>query len=187
MRRRIFAALMILPLLLFGCAGSGEEKRFESFREDLAAASEIRMEAEVTADYDDSVREYTLSFCRTSERSEVEVLQPELIAGVKAHIDEDGSDLEYDGLILDTGKLAGDGLTPVSALPRLLDAMQKGHVDSIWKEGDCIAAELTPDDVISVTLWIDAETLAPRRAELSGRDSGRVLISCEIKTFEYIS
>lgn len=187
MRRKSFAALMILPLLLCGCMGSGEEEKFERYQADLADASEIRMEAEVSADYGDSAREYTLSLCWVPGRCEIEVLAPELIAGIKAHIDGDGSALEYDGLILDTGELTEDGLTPVSALPRLLEAMQTGHIDSAWKEGDCVVVELTPDDVVSISLWLEAETLAPRVAELYSQNNGRVLIRCEITRFERIS
>ena len=185
MRRNIFAALMIISLLLCGCGGRGEEKRFEQFQSELASASEIRVEAELTADYGDSARAYTLTMTWTPDGCEVEVLRPELIAGIKAHIDENGSDLEFDGLILDTGELTGDGLTPISALPRLLETMTEGHIDSAWKEGDSVVVELTPDDVISLSLWMEKETMAPSRAELQGQDSGRVLITCEITRFEY--
>lgn len=186
MRRTAVAALMIIPVLLCGCGVNGDAKRFESFRQELAAASEIRMEADVTADYGDSAREYTLRLTGTAEDSVVEVLAPELIAGVKAHLADGGSTLEYDGVILDTGALTEDGLTPISALPRLVGAAKAGHLDGAWREGDFVAVKLTPDDTIVLTLWMDAETMTPRRAEITEQNGGRMLISCDITAFETI-
>lgn len=185
MRRTKLAALMIISLLLSGCGGHGNEKKFEGFRTALSAAQEIGMTAEVTADYGDTAREYTLALTDTAEGSQVEVLAPALLAGVRAHIDKDGSTLEYENLILDTGELTDDGLTPVSALPRLVETIRTGHVDGIWREGECLAVKLTPDDTVTLTLWLDAETMTPRRAELSGQDDGRMLVSCIITEFKY--
>jgi hypothetical protein len=187
MRRTTLAALMILPVLLCGCGTNRDAKRFDSFRTALAAASEINMEAAVTADYGDSVRAYTLRLTDTAEGSEIEVLAPELIAGVRAHLADGAASLDYDGVILDAGELAPNGLSPLTALPMLVGAAKTGHVDGTWREGGLLAVKLTPDDTVSLTLWLDADTMAPRRAELTGQDDGRRLISCEITDFDYTS
>lgn len=181
------AALMIILLLFGGCARGGDKGKFETFRAELAAASEVRMTAEIEADFGGSARAYTLAMTATAEGSVVEVLMPELIKGVKARIGNDGNRLEYDGVILDTGELTGDGLTPISALPRLTDTLGRGHVDGVWREGEHIAVKLIPDDVIILTVWFNAQTFLPERAELMDQAEGRTVVRCEITAFELIS
>ena len=65
--------------------------------------------------------------------------------------------LEYDGLILDTGDLDAYGLTPMSALPLLVEALRTGHPDAFWEEGGCDAVELLFDDHTRARVWFDEE------------------------------
>ena len=105
----------------------------------------------------------------------VEILEPELVAGIKARVSEDTTQLEYEGVILDIGTLSDNGLSPMSALPVLVKAMREGHLDIVWTEDDMLAARIIPSDDITVTLWLSKE-LVPLNAE----------ISCDEKTVAFI-
>ncbi|MEG1633056.1 MAG: hypothetical protein RR314_03285 [Oscillospiraceae bacterium] len=182
MRRAYSAILMITLILLAACGRDEGKERFESFRAELLRADEVSVTAEVNADYGESARDYTLKAVSNAEGCTVEVLAPELIAGIKASVKPKSSQLLYDGVVLDTGDLTDDGLTPLSALPRLIGALQSGHVDRIRREGDALALRLTPDDTLEISVRFGADG-TPISAELADSASGRVLVTCAISQF----
>ena len=57
---------------------------------------------------------------------------PETVAGLTARIEEDEGWLEYDGAILETGELAPGGLTPMGAIPALLEKQVQSSV--YWED-----------------------------------------------------
>ena len=152
------------------------------YRETLTQAQEISFQAALRADYGETVLEYALQFSRSAEGTTVEVLSPELIAGVKAHVDGESDTLEYDGLILETGDLTDDGLTPVSALPALVDSLQSGYFQKLWLEdageGQVVAVQLAVSDSCMQTVWMEEATLTPLYAELSCGD--QTVLYCTI-------
>ena len=79
-----------------------------------------------------------------------------------------------------TGDLDEFGLTPMSALPLLTDALHRGHADAFWTEEGLDAVELLLDDFTLARVWFDAEGL-PCRAEIQCGE--RVTVSCEIKNW----
>jgi hypothetical protein len=181
MRHRAAFALMISMLLLTACGGRTEINAAQEFQNKLAAAQSVSFTSSVRAEYDDRTVEYTLDYSLNSGGETVEVKKPELIAGIKAHVDEKTSKLEYDGAYLDTGPLPGD-LSPLSALPELTKAMKTGHIDTAWREGDATAAEITPRDGITVTVWFD-ENMNPYHAEI--QSAGKVQVYCDIINYKF--
>ncbi len=173
--RRILPLLMISLVLLCGCADKGEEG-FNQLAQSIGEAQSVSFTAEVTAEYADKTAQFTLKLDKSSDAITVEVLKPESVKGIKARVIDGTAQLEYDGAILDIGELNDEGLSPMSALPVLLDAMQNGHIDIVWTDGDCTAARIIPSDDISITLWLDGE-LKPTNAE----------ISCEEKTAVFVN
>ena len=63
------------------------------------------------------------------------------------------------------------------ALPRLVEAMTGGYVDSYREEGGLRACRLILDDHLSATVWFDRD-MRPLRAELAS--DGNVRVFCEI-------
>lgn len=182
MRLRRIAALMMTLALLTACGGRQSGAELEAFRTSLCAAAQTALTAEVTARETDAVSVYTLECLSTPEGCALTVRSPELIAGVKAHMTEESSTLTYDGLLLGLPELTGDGLSPLTALPRILSALREGFVETVWRQSGCLAVELLPDDALRVTVWFD-DTGVPARAEIAAQSDGRVLISCEITKF----
>lgn len=174
--------LVILPLLvcllLSGC-GNQSRERFAAFSEELSQRDTLSFTAELTASYPDRSAAFTLRYTLEGDVQRVTVLAPGRISGISACVEKGGTALEYDGLILDTGDLDAYGLTPMSALPLLVDALRTGHPDAFWEEGGCDAVELSVSDHCLARVWFDGGI--PCRAEL--QCDGVVTVACEIENW----
>ena len=180
MKRKISALLMITALLLCGC-GENEELAFESFREELAGAEELCFTADVQAEYEDKTAAFKLEFSMKDDEYAVKILEPELVAGISAHIKSGETHLEYDGVILDIGVLNDRGLCPMSALPYLADAMKDAYAEMAWTEDELLTVRLVPADDMSVTLWINEDN-EPVNAEISYKE--KTVVFVEIDNWE---
>ena len=161
-----FAILIptIFALLLSGCTSELEED-CNNWLSETAAKDAIAFTADVTAEYPDGEISFTL--CCSEDGAggvEVEVLAPEIISGIKAHIAGDSSQLIYDGVILDTGDLDNWGLTPMSAMPKLIEAVRNGALDSYERDDGAISLALAVDDHLTVKLTLD-DDMTPVSAE----------------------
>ena len=172
--------LMISLVLLCGCADNGEES-FDEFAGGVAEADTVSFSADVRAEYSDKTAEFTLRYVQRPESAEVEITEPETVAGIKARVTGDALSLEYDGAILDIGSFGDTELSPMSALPLLVRSMTDAHIDITWREDDMIAARLVPSDDMLVTLWLSSE-LVPLNAEISYKE--RTVIFIEINDWE---
>lgn len=181
MRRTMVFALMTALLLLSGCGAKAEETAVKNFQQELTAAGSVAFTADVRCEYEDRTESYTFDFEKTGGDAAVKVTKPELIAGICAHISEGGSKIRYDGAELDTGELPG-GLAPVTVLPTLAETLAGGHLDLAWREGDAAAAQFTPADGLTVTVWFD-KNMNPFHAEL--QSSGKVTAYCDIINFTF--
>lgn len=172
--------LMISLVLLCGCADTGEES-FNQFVQGVSEAETVSFSAGVRAEYSDKTAEFTLRYAQTAESAEVEITEPETVAGIKAHVTGDALSLEYDGAILDIGSFGDTELSPMSALPLLVRSISDAHVDITWCEDDMIAARLVPSDDMLVTLWLSSE-LVPLNAEICYKE--QTVIFIEISDWE---
>ena len=190
MRRFLIPALMI-SLLLTGCGGSaaGAEQKIEKQRDTLASSELMSFTADVTASLGEEAFQCTLACAATAEEITVEVVKPELIAGVRAHLRDGEAEVEYENVRLSLGGVATEGLHPISAMPILCKALKTGHIVRAWLEkessGELVAAEIFSDENYGLTLWFDKSTLTPVHAELSETESGAVVITCDIRDFQY--
>ena len=172
--------LMISLVLLCGCADNGEES-FDRFVKVVSEAETVSFSADVRAEYSDKTAEFTLRYAQSEESAEVEITQPETVAGIKARVTGDALSLEYDGAILDIGSFGDTELSPMSALPLLVRSMTDAHIDITWREDDMIAARLVPSDDLTVTLWLSSE-LVPLNAEICYKEQAVIFI--EINDWE---
>ena len=159
MKRVCLPLLAIVCLLLTGCAGHEVEKAYAGFSEHKTA-------------------KFTLSYTEDDSGGAVTVLAPELIAGVTARVEPGSTVLQYDGVVLDTGSLDSLGLSPMSSLPVLVQAMKSGHLDSYGEEDGLYVCRLEPNDEYRVAVWFEPDGMVPQRAELES--GGRVTVIAEI-------
>lgn len=171
--------ISVFALTLSACGNKAAEDGAAELSEKLSTADTLGFTAVLRAEYDDRSEEFTLDYFEDAEGCVVTVAAPDIIKGVSARIDDGETALEYEGVMLDTGPLDSYGLTPMSALPLMVEAIKSGYIDSAWTDGDNIAAVFIPDDNTSVEMRIDKYTKTPVSAEIAS--DGHVRVFAEIK------
>ena len=176
MKKTPIVFLLLLALWMSGC-GQAQQNKYESFAEELSSRESLSFTAELTAVYPTRSAEFSLRYNLDGEEQRITVLSPGRISGIQASVERGKTQLAYDGLILDTGDLNDFGLSPMSALPVLIDTMCNGHVDAVWEEDELSVVKLLYDDHTTAQVWF-TEEMIPVRAELFS--DGVLKIQCEI-------
>ena len=178
MKRILLPLLLIACLFLSGCGDHAAEKRFTDFSEGLAAKETLSFCADMRVEYADHTLEFTLAYARDADGQTITVQKPERIAGIRAHLAPGSNTLEFEGLILDTGPLDPYGLTPMNALPKLVELLSTGHVDTHWESDGFPVYRLILDDHLSASVWFDPSDMIPTRAEIQSDET--VHIFCDL-------
>ena len=171
MRKALLFAPMLM-LLLTACGGEEKDPAAE-LQAQYANLTGAVMEAEVSCHYADEDRTYTLLCDYAPERSTVTVLSPANLAGISATVENGTLSLSYDGISMDAGNYSAAAISPVAALPKLMEAAAKGYPTEQGEEAvgerTCLrlACDLESDEGILYTTWFDQETLLPLRSEIS--------------------
>lgn len=172
MRKALLFAPMLM-LLLTACGGGEERDPAAELQQQYAAVGAATLEADVTCHYDDEVREYTLLCAYTPESSTVTVLAPANLAGISATVEEGTLTLSYEDISLDAGSYSAAAISPVAALPKLMEAASAGYAaeqsEEELGERKCLrlSCDLSDDTDTLYTTWFDQETLLPLRSEIS--------------------
>ena len=192
--RKLLLCVPMMTLLLLAACGGGPAGASEAEQLALAVRGEYLEQtawtsgASITADYGRRVYQYELTAACDGEETTLALTAPETVAGMTARLKGGDSGLEYDGMWVETGPLDGDGLSPVSAVPALLETARSGYITACsLDEGagelrlDCGDPEQQPGTGREVSLWFDADSHALRRGEISV-DGFRVIL-CEFTDF----
>nr|CRY96418.1 hypothetical protein [uncultured prokaryote] len=189
--RKCLVCVLMTTLLLAGCGGAGVSEAEElalTVRGEYLAMTGCAARAEVTADYGRRVYRYGMAVAVTEQETVLTLTAPETVAGLSARLDGEESLLEFDGVSVETGPMDGDGLTPVAAVPTLLEAARTGYITACALEEDggvlrvdCGDPEGTPGTGTETALWFDAATHALLKGEISV-DGFRAIL-CEFSDF----
>ncbi len=185
MKKLYLPLLLCFTLLLTACGGASARGEVEKISASLNELYGLNFTARIRAEYDDRSAEFTLDYTEDADGCRVTVTSPEIIKGVSAHISTGETALEYDGVALDTGMLDDFGLSPLSALPILVDAMRGAYIDSAWEEGEELVAVFIPSDELSAEVHFDKYTKLPVSAELAS--GGRVRVFAEISGWNQLN
>lgn len=191
MRKLLFCVPMMI-LLLSACTGGAEGNEAEELalqiRGEYLAMGSCAGQAAITADYGQRVYQYELAVAVDGEETTLTLSAPDTVAGITARVTGQDGQLEYDGLSVETGPLDPEGLSPVSAVPALLEGARSGYIVSCALEEDgtllrmdCGDPEGTPGTGSEVSLWFDTSTHALSRGEISV--DGFLAILCEFTDF----
>ena len=186
--------MMTLWLALSACGGgaTGAEQLALDIRGEYLAMEGCSAELAVTADYGQRVYEYglTLEYRREGE-CVLTVISPEAVAGVTARLKDGSGSLEYDGVWVETGPLDEDGMSPMDAVPVLLEYAREGFIAECameeWEQTQvlrviCRDPEAQAGTGRECSLWFDPDSHALLRGELS-RD-GYTVIQCAFADFQ---
>lgn len=196
MRKRVCALMMTL-LLLAGCGGGGSnggnsaEELALNIRTEYLAMTACAATVDITADYGQRVFEYTLSVSWQKDGETLLTVEaPEEIAGITARIENGSSYLEYDGASLETGLLSAEGLSPMEAVPAVLDYIFSGYIaecdfETVGESQQlwfcCRDPECSPGAGTEAAFWFDADSHALARAEILS--DGYTVIQCVFTEF----
>lgn len=186
MKRIAVPALMIMALLLVGCAKSGGlEKSFEEERIKWTQAKGLSFTADIVTELGDSVFECTLQCSREGEDIVLELIEPENIAGIRARLGEDAAQIEYEGIILAVEDASIGETSPVSAAAKIMRALTGSPLTQIWtetaQEQELIVTELYISENEYARLWFLKENFSLIHAELVS--DGRSVVKCSVVSF----
>jgi len=133
----------MITLLLSGCragsAGGTPEDAALALREEYQGLAGWSAAMDVSVYYTETVYDFSMDVqWRRDGETVLTVTAPELVAGITARVAQGETVLEYDGAGLSLGLLDGKGLTAVSAIPWLMEQIDKGYMAKCaWAgEGD---------------------------------------------------
>lgn len=181
-RQAALLALMTALFLLVGCSQSAQlEEDFIIWKTAFLEQTERSITADIVSTIDDRHSEHTLSYHRTPEEETIQVLAPELIAEVKAHMEDEEARLSFDGVMLETGGGIGQKLSPLTALPVFMDFLTEGHVEGVWTEKsdetELCVTELELPDSSKMTLWQNKIDKSPLCAAIRADNSVEIKIT----------
>ena len=194
MRKRFCALMMILALSLSACESTGgyeAEKLLHKVRGSYLEMLSCMGKGEIVADYGQRVYHFSIDFSWEKDGETVLCLTaPENVAGATARIKNGETALEFDGVMIETGPLNEDGLTPIDVIPALLHSIQEGYISECVQEEQgedhtlhmiCRDPDKTPGNGIETQMWFDPESFSLLCGEISV--DGVTIIRCQFSEF----
>ena len=189
MKRIIFSvSALILALALFGACSRTSGNSPQPPGSFVPGVTEMGFTVNQRTDYGDEVRDFVYKYNYSqSEPDTLEVLQPEVLRGLKATLGGAGNTLEYDGMMFSGMELPGTGMSPLEVMPFLIDQWKNGYMmDKVSEKLDgvpCtrIVYRTTQNGVkVDHNAWFTENGNTPVKAELLF--DGILAVTCR---FEY--
>ncbi|MBQ3054843.1 MAG: hypothetical protein IJC88_01930 [Oscillospiraceae bacterium] len=160
--------------LLCGCSFSRTVETDEAgIRTRYRDLTKTTLRAEVSAEFSDRVSTYLLDYVyRKDGESCITVVEPESIAGITVKLSGETPILSVGETSLETGALDENGLTPISALPRLIRLWESSaaQVEAVKENGkEYLLAVYEENDCVYRTLF-SRESYLPVRGEIFSAD-----------------
>lgn len=178
------AVPMMLLLLLCACGAAKESAQTPvSFRTALTSAGQCNFTLELTADYGDYIREFTLQCSGDVDGdTSLTVMAPEIAQGVTATVSGEDAAVSYSDTVLAVENFESRAISPMAAPYLLTKAWSEGYIESCGVDGDWEQVHYLlgygGKQLEIVTCFAGQE---PQWAEIS--DGENILISCEISEF----
>ena len=192
--RRTLSCVLMMTLLLSGCgAGGGGETPEEAglaLRDTYQSLAGWAADVDITASVGDKVFDFTLAAqWRREGETVLAITAPELLSGITARIAKGETVLEYDGAGLSLGLLDGKGLTAVSAVPWMMEQIDKGYMAKCaWAGEDGARLQITfrdpeakPGTGTEYVLAFDRGSRALLAAEVSV--DGKLVLTATFRNF----
>ncbi len=190
-RRLISLILMITVFLSLSCGCSSQNADANAICEQMRAVSSADFRVTIYANFPAHTAEYTVDYNYIKDGAEkISVTAPESIADISVTIENGETELVFDGARLETGRLDESGLSPLSALPSLMNSWVGGNVSesasSKHDSTDCtliISRHTTGETALEYRTWFEKNSKKPLYAEIFS--NGERVIQCEFERTEY--
>lgn len=178
MQRELACGALMLTVLLTGCGNKDQQAQQQGvlLRGQYQAMAGWQGTFRVCAQLGEQVYEFTLEGSGQREGETVlTVAQPDWMAGITARMGQEETILEYDGAGMSLGALNGDGLSPIAAVPAMLDQITQGYIAQCsWeREGEqtllellCRDPEKEAGEGTEYVMWFQPDTFALRGGEV---------------------
>lgn len=176
--KRICMIFVCLCVLLCGCSRDRVMDSFRDYSETVRACDCIHISANVRAEYDSQRSDFVLDCTVQGSEYEIRVVEPDYISGVTALLHGREAELQYNSVIIAAPLLDKNGLSPVTSLPTLIDALRNGFLESCCVENTLYFWQIIIDDNTTASIWFDPVSSHPVKAELSS--CGKTVIYIEI-------
>ena len=167
------APVLMIFLLLCACSKHSKDEA-DALRGHYRNLESAEYTVTQRTDFGDRVMDFQFTYFHSpADGDTIELLAPEAIKGIRAVLKGEGAQVEFEGMVLELGKLPGTGLSPLEVMPFMMSQWRSGHVTSEGSEKlngvSCRRLNFkTIQGEVSVehSAWFDQETYAPVRAEL---------------------
>lgn len=177
--------LLGLVLLLTGCAGENRElARAMELRNAVLSSKNCSFLANITADYGDSLYEFSMDCEKTAEGAlDFEILKPKSIAGIRGTLSDSGGSIVFEENAVYFPMLSEELLTPAAAPWVLLKSLEGGYIRSVCLEDPLLhitVDETYGETALTLDIWVDEEN-KPVRSDIL--ENGRRILSLEVESF----
>ena len=178
--------LLLAAVLLTGCSQTPKEmERAVSLRAKLLQANSCTFDAEITADYGQTLHVFRMNCTADSQGGiRFRVAAPESIAGITGQLSKQGGGLTFDDTALYFDLLADDQLSPISAPWVLMKALRGGFITSAGMEDGVLRVSVNDsykEDALNLDVWLDAGDV-PQRADICY--AGKRILSLKLENVQ---
>jgi len=170
-----------------GCAAQSREPEQQALeiRTSLMEAGGCSFTADVTANYGDRVYAFVLACRYENGEAQLEVLEPEAIAGIRAETSQHGTELIFEGTELEFGQLANGFVSPVAAPWLLVQCWIEEYIAYAGADGELERVTYLRgyhDEELAVDTWFRGKI--PVYAEVA--QEGVRCLTAEIHDFQML-
>ncbi len=185
--KRVCAVLFAL-FLLCGCQNQSENlNRAMTIRSKILSSAGCSFDAEITADYGNSVCTFTLQ-CQVSDNADLyfTVIAPETIFGITGSVSQQGGKLTFDNEVLAFDMLLDGQFAPVCAPWLMIHTLRSGYISDCGMDADNLRIGIDDsykENPLRCDVWVNTDNI-PVRAEVLWQ--GRRVLSVAVKNFIYL-
>jgi len=181
------AGILLIVCCLAGCANKNTQPDAAmELRKRLLEAQTCSFDATVTADYGDSLYEFTLS-CEADNAGTLKftVVSPESISGITGEISESSAALTFNDTVLAFPLLADGQMSPVAAPWVFLKALRGGYLSGCGKTDDGFLISVDDsyeEDPLHLEVYTDIQ-VTPVTAEIYWQQ--QCVLTMRIQNFRF--
>ncbi len=183
-RRLILIPFLFIFIIFSSCKADEDIK--EELISSLSSITSAEYTAKITASFPTREAVFTINYSHTPDGDRASVLSPAEVAGVSYSVSDGGGCLEFDGAILEIGKLSDGGISPFSCIGSLLTTWKSGSFDEIsrsamyGKNAFFTISRRTQDlTELEYRTWFSEDEFLPLYAEIFS--DGDRIIQCEFE------